>query len=488
MSNSNADHPATTSGSEAGQAASPQNLQSPDMVLTTLDKDGKRRWMFPRLSKGRFLSKRRAVAYLLIALFTLIPYIKINGTPFILLDIVHRKFIIFSYTFLPTDGILLAILLVSFFLSIFFITAVLGRVWCGWACPQTVYMEFLYRPIERLLSGTAGKGGKPTKTIAGWRLAAKYVLYFLVSCYLAHTFLAYFVGVEALRTWIVSSPFKHPVAFVVMAFTTVMMLFDFTIFREQLCIIACPYGRFQSVLLDRNSLIVTYDKNRGEPRGKMARKKKQQDGDIALPVADNGDCIDCKMCVQTCPTGIDIRDGLQFECVSCTQCIDACDSIMDKIKKPRGLIRYSSQAAIDGEKQKLLRPRIIVYPLIIAVLLTAFIFALSSKQHVYIKELRQVRVNYAAQTDGSILNVKQFKIINRDDQPRTYNLAFDNPEIRLTSEDLPITIAPGQPTQINIQIYTPPSLFKNGKHLTSIRITDDNGYNSTLDVSLLGPF
>ena len=481
---SNPTKPNQSSSAQAGSF----HLESPEMVLTTLDRDGKRRWMYPRVSKGRFLTLRRVVAYVLIAIFTVIPYIKIGDVPFVMLDVVHRKFIIFSYTFFPTDGILLAILLVSFFLSIFFITAVLGRVWCGWACPQTVYMEFLYRPIERLLSGTSGKGGMPTKTVAGWRILLKYVLFFVVSCYLAHTFLAYFVGVDALWGWIFGSPFEHPVAFLVMAVTTFLMMFDFAFFREQLCIIACPYGRFQSVLLDRNSLIVSYDTNRGEPRGKMVRRKSTQaDGeDVSLPVM--GDCIDCTMCVQTCPTGIDIRDGLQFECVSCTQCIDACDVIMDKVGKPRGLIRYSSQAAIEGEKTRMLRPRIIVYPLIISLLLTAFVFAFSSKQHVYVKELRQVRVNYIAQPDGSILNVKQFKIINRDDEPRSYRLAFVNPNIRLESEELPITILPGESAVVNTRIYTPQSMFTKGRYKTTIEITDDNGFAKTLQCSLLGPF
>ncbi len=317
---------------------------------------------------------RCAVAYLLITLFTLIPYIRINARPAILLDILHRRFTLLGFTFLPTDTILFALFIIACVLFIFFLTALLGRVWCGWACPQTVYLEFLYRPLERLFMGRTGVGGKPAGRVAAWRVALMYATFFAASCYLAHSFLAYFVGVESLRHWITHSPAEHPAAFVVMALTTALMLFNFGFFREQTCLIACPYGRLQSVLMDKHSLVISYDVERGEPRGRLQR---------SLPILNSeksrGDCVDCALCVNVCPTGIDIRDGLQFECIGCAQCIDACDAVMDKISRPRGLIRYSSQASIASAPQKLIRPRVLIYSFIVLALLGLLTFLIITK-------------------------------------------------------------------------------------------------------------
>ncbi|MDP2703585.1 MAG: 4Fe-4S binding protein, partial [Candidatus Rokubacteria bacterium] len=261
-----------------------------ERVLPTLNVDGTRRWMRPKLFEGRFLRRRRALAWALIGLFTVLPYLRMSGKPVILLDVVNRRFILFGATFLPTDTMLLMLLLVGLFIGIFLLTAIYGRVWCGWACPQTVYMEFLYRPIERLIEG----GPRAQRDLDDRRLAPqrllKYAVFGALSMFLAHTFLAYFVGVEALRHWITRSPFEHPAAFLVMAGTTALMFLDFGWFREQVCVVACPYGRFQSALLDRRSLIVGYDFRRGEPRGRLARRA--GDGPGAPPRA-LGDCIDC---------------------------------------------------------------------------------------------------------------------------------------------------------------------------------------------------
>ena len=218
----------------------PELLKPKGRVLATLESDGSRRWLYPKLALGRFLARRRVVAYLLIAIFTLIPYLTINHKPAMLLDIASRRFTLFGFTFLPTDTVLLALFMVAVFLTIFLVTALLGRVWCGWACPQTVYLEFVFRPVERLFIGRRGAGGKPRANLAPWRLPAMYATYLLISLYLAHTFLAYFVGVEALRHWIFGSPLDHPAAFLLMASVTLAMLFNFGFFREQTCTIACP--------------------------------------------------------------------------------------------------------------------------------------------------------------------------------------------------------------------------------------------------------
>ncbi|MEM6366175.1 MAG: cytochrome c oxidase accessory protein CcoG, partial [Planctomycetota bacterium] len=344
-------------------------IEAPEHVLSTLERDGSRRWLYPKLATGAWWNRRRTIAYVLMVVFVVIPHLRWGGKPLVLLDIAAREFTLFGRTFLPTDTLLLALLMLTVFVSIVLVTAIAGRLWCGWACPQTVYMEFLFRPIDRLFEGTVGKGGKPKRSLSVPLQLARFAVYVVLCGFLSHTFLAYFVGTERLAQWIFSSPIEHPIAFLVMSATLGLMIFDFMFFREQLCLIACPYGRFQSVMLDEQSMIVAYDTGRGEPRKKGKH----------LPTDNVGDCVDCNQCVVVCPTGIDIRDGLQMECINCTQCIDACDDVMEKVGSPKGLIRYGSQDGLAGKAKKLLRARTIVYPLILVVLMTGLVFAISTR-------------------------------------------------------------------------------------------------------------
>jgi cytochrome c oxidase accessory protein FixG len=422
-------------------------------VLSTLNDDGSRHWLKPRPSPGRFLSARRAVAWLLILVFTALPHLKIDGRPAVLLDIVHRRFTLFGRTFLPTDTLLLALLLVGIGLTIFLVTALFGRLWCGWACPQTVYLEFVYRPLERLFEGTPGHPKKGFLQTSGLGGALKYAAYSIISVALAHTFLSYFVGFDNLVTWVTSSPTKHPVGFGVVVLVTLAMMFDFSYFREQTCIVACPYGRFQSVLLDRQSLIITYDAKRGEPRGKKTREE-----GLSLPVIDGGssartgDCIDCRMCVNTCPTGIDIRNGLQLECVGCAQCIDACDAIMEKIARPRGLIRYSSQAAVAGEKTRILRARVFVYPAVLSVVATLFLLVLSRADAADVNVLRGLGAPFTRVNEATIGNQIRVKIANRRDTSSTYRVeatgTMSVADVSALVETPPTPVAPGESTMI----------------------------------------
>jgi len=453
-------------------------LEPEDRVLSTLEHDGSRRWLSPRLAHGRFLKGRRIVAYSLIAVFTLLPYIPVNGKPAVFLDILHREFTFFGFTFLPTDTLLLAIFMLAVFLTIFFVTALFGRVWCGWACPQTVYLEFVYRPIERLCLGRKGVGGKPARDVPGWRRAAMYAAYLAVSLYLAHTFLSYFVGVENLRRWILGSPLDHPVAFAVVMAVTGLMMFDFAFWREQLCIIGCPYGRFQSVMLDRQSLIIGYDEQRGEPRGPLRKTRNAPAVPLTVGASDRaaGDCIDCTLCVQVCPTGIDIRDGLQLECVGCAQCIDACDSVMARVGRPLGLIRYSSQAAIDGAKPRLIRPRTVVYPAAILGLATLFVVVLLNKPTSNITILREKGLPAIVADDGRVWNTMRIKIVNRTETPRAYDLAVAEPMgVEVVTADPAIVVEPGAMFTEPFRLIAEPDAFRGGRLPVTLRITDDQG-------------
>lgn len=452
-------------------------LEAPEHVLATLERDGSRRWLYPRLTRGRFWQARRVVGYLLIALFVALPYVRIAGKPAVLLDIRTRHFTLFGYTFLPTDTELLALFLIGLFLAIFLATALAGRVWCGWGCPQTVYLEFVFRPIERLFEGTRGRGGKPA-TVAGWRVAVKYAVFVVLSAAVAHVFLAYFVGVERLTQCVRQSPFEHPWPFAIIVATTVAMLFDFAYFREQMCLIACPYGRFQSVLLDRRSLIVAYDVGRGEPRGKIKK---------GLPVLPpQGDCVDCGVCVRTCPTGIDIRNGLQMECIHCTQCIDACDEIMDRVGRPRGLIRYSCQAAIDGEKTSRLRARVLLYPLALVAVASAFLFLLFGRESFDATLLRNLGSPFTVAADGRVQNSFRIKLVNRADSDTTFSFRVTG-DAEIAAGNEPLTLRPGASATRALLVTAERDTFPAGVHEVQLHIVTDRGEEKVMSCRLLGP-
>ena len=428
----------------------PSALES-EQVLSTLRADGTRRWMNPKLSPGRWLNRRRVVGYGLIGLFVTMPHVRLAGKPPLLLDIVHREFTFFGVMLYPTDTYLLALLMLIVFLGLFFLTALFGRIWCGWACPQTVYMELVFRPIERFFHGAPGKKHKT----GAWRTPTKFAVYALLAFLLAHTFLSYFVGTDALREWMTRSPLDHPFSFLLVAAVTGLMLFDFGFFREQMCIVACPYGRMQSVMLDKDSLIIGYDSVRGEPRGKL--RKQKADVNLKTIQSEQGDCIDCKKCVTTCPTGIDIRDGLQLECVNCTQCIDACDDVMDRIGKPRGLIRYSSQRALEGGRAHWRRPRTIVYPLIIAGLLTLLVTALAGREPVDVSINRQPGMPYQILEGDRVGNLVRVTLQARGPEGGTYTVTveMDGFDADITGSPNPVIVPAGERVSASLVISAP---------------------------------
>jgi cytochrome c oxidase accessory protein FixG len=378
--------------------------------------------------------------------------------------------------------------MVGVFVSIFFFTAVLGRVWCGWGCPQTVYLEFVFRPLERFFEGTPGRAKKGWLQTSPAGTVLKYVTYLLLAGHLANTFLAYFVGVDNLVIWTLRSPLDHPAPFLVFAVVTVLMLVDFGFFREQTCLILCPYGRFQSVLLDRNSLIVSYDRGRGEPRGKL-RSPGAVGVDLTVGATEApGDCIDCRMCVTTCPTGIDIRNGLQMECVHCTQCIDACDAIMDKIHKPRGLIRYASQATISGERPRVLRPRLFVYGAVLTVIATAFIALLVTRSPLDATILRARGEPFSVSETGVVTNNVKIKLVNRGEQTASYSISIIGATGSAVKTDSnPVELSAGEMRTILARLEAPGSEFVGGHLSTRLRIVGPDGFSKELPFRLIGP-
>jgi cytochrome c oxidase accessory protein FixG len=452
-----------------------------ERVLSTLEQDGSRRWLTPKLSKGSFLNRRRVVAYALIGLYTALPFVHVDGKPWVLLDVPARRFTLFGFTFLPTDTVLLALSLVGILLGIFMLTALFGRIWCGWACPQTVYMEFLIRPIERLFDGTRGRGGVPRRPPSFSRTVGKYATYGVVCFLLANTFLAYFVGVKTLAGWMTQSPLHRPLPFVIMASVTALMLLDFAYFREQMCTLACPYGRLQSVLLDRNSVIISYDARRGEPRGAVRKTSSR-----SLPVL--GDCIDCKLCVQTCPTGIDIREGLQMECVSCAQCIDACDRVMAKLGRTPRLIGYSSQARDAGVPTRLLRARTIIYPLILVAIAVALVSGLVSRPSFDAVLLRNPGQPFSLTDDGEVRNVLKLKVTNRTQEELPLTLELESlGAVELATHSDRIILAAGESETVPFTVRAPHDAFESGQLRATLHVHAADGSTRTLDCRLLGP-
>ena len=447
-------------------------------VLATMREDGSRRWLRPKPSAGRFWKKRLVVAWVLMALFTITPWIRVAGKPLFLFDITSRRFIVFGTTFHADETVPLALLGVSFVLAIFLLSALLGRVWCGWACPQTVYLEFLYRPIERLMEGKHYKSPK-RHAMPKWRLVLKYAIFLVLSLHLANTFLSWFVGTDKLMQWTQQSPLEHPVPFLVVFVTTGLMMWDFAFWREQMCTLACPYARLQSVLLDRSSLVVGYDAKRGEPRGNP-RKLAQQG-------VNPGDCVDCGLCVTTCPTGIDIRKGLQLECVACTQCVDACDEVMEKVGRPKGLIRYSSQNELEGKPNRVLRPRVIIYPALMAIMLGLLVFAVSSRTDAQIQFQRARGQNpYNVMESGEVRNLVQVHLVNRTDETATYDIRIKGIG-RLLKPQFPITLAGQAGTDATIHVILPSDSFEGGRRQVEVELIQDGRVLDSAKRKILGP-
>lgn len=377
--------------------------------IATVDEKGKRKWVFAQQPKGKFYNIRTWVSWGFFALFFALPFIKLNGRPLFLFNIPDAKFIIFGKIFWPQDFFIFGLTMVTFIIFIVLFTAAFGRLFCGWVCPQTIFMEMLFRKVEYLIEGDAAKQKILNKS--SWtaekirKKLTKHVAFFLLAFIIANFFLAYIIGIDELKKIISEPVSEHFVGFMAILIFSAVFYGVYAFFREQVCTVVCPYGRLQGVLLDRNSMIVAYDYKRGEPRSKY---KKGQTAEL-----NTGDCIDCFQCVKVCPTGIDIRNGTQMECVGCTACIDACDKMMDAVDRPKGLIRYASENGIAEGKKLRYTGRMKFYTIILIVLTGLLSALLLSRKDIDGTIVRTRGQLYQERGTDSISNLYNIKIINK---------------------------------------------------------------------------
>lgn len=373
----------------------------------TVNLQGERVWVYPKKPKGKYYNWRTILSVFLLAILLGTPFIKYQNQPIFLFNIFERKFILFGSIFWPQDFYIIVIAFLTMVVFIVLFTVVYGRIFCGWICPQTIFLEMFFRKIEYLIEGDYLKQKKLDKQEWDfekiWKKGLKHLIFFVLSSFIAHVFWAYIISWDNVYA-IVSEPIgDHVLGFISIVVFSIAFYWVFAFFREQVCIIACPYGRLQGVMLDKNSLTVIYDFLRGEPREKHNKKREEK----------VGDCIDCNQCVDVCPTGIDIRNGTQLECVNCTACMDACDNVMDLIKKPKGLIRIDSEDGIEKGKPFKVDARIIAYSVVLVLLMGVLSFFLFNRSDVEANVMRGKGQIYYITKDGNIKNIYNLKLINK---------------------------------------------------------------------------
>lgn len=446
--------------------------------LTMIDELGGRNRIIPAEVTGFFRKWRNYVHLILLFIFLGLPWVHIHGTQAILLDVPGRRFELFGQIFLSHDSPLLFFLAAIAVLSIALSTALFGRVWCGWACPQTVFIEAVYRRIEIWVEGNYIQRRKlsdaPMSFEKAFKLSLKWVLYFVFSSLFAHSFIAYFTGSRQLIEMMKVPPHENWSYFLIVTFVTALLMFNFGWFREQFCIIMCPYGRFQSVLLDQQSITIVYDQNRGEPRRGLATEGGKK-----------GSCISCNRCVQVCPVAIDIRNGSQMECIGCTACIDACDEIMAKVNEPPGLISYN--ASVPRNEIQYLRPRILVYLSLILVCCTGLGYNLYQREPFNVLALRAKDSPYQISTDGKILNHFKINLHNQSHLDQDFEISLpNNTQMQMTQVAAKHEVSSGETKDVHVFIsFTPNILNESGKAPFLIRVTELKSQQSR-DIEMVG--
>jgi cytochrome c oxidase accessory protein FixG len=427
---------------------------------SSLRKDGSRNWVHPADVKGRWTRLRRIGFVVLMSIYVVLPWIEINGHPAVFLDIGDRQFYLFGLTFNAQDAWLAFFLLTGIGFTLIVVTALLGRIWCGYACPQTVFLEGVFRRIERWIEGPRTvrlrRNAAKMSWDKFWRKALKHAVFVVVSAFLAHVFLSYFTSLSELFVMVRHAPTEHLEPFLWVSGITLALYLDFAFFREQLCLVVCPYGRLQSVLTDRGSAIVGYDKARGEPRGKATKA-----------AVETGDCVDCKRCVVVCPTGIDIRNGLQLDCIGCAACIDACDEVMTKLGRAEGLVRYDSLDGLEHKPTRFFRPRLALYAALGVVGIGVASLAVSSRQSFEANLMRQRGAPFMLIDEG-VRNAFEVHLVNKSSEPTLYELRPLEPagaDIAISDREVQLESLASE--HVPVFVTVPPATYRSG---TNVRI------------------
>ena len=466
----------------------PKNEKFRDSI-GTINEEGKRAWVYPKKPEGKYYNYRSWVSYGLLIFLFAAPFVKINGNQFLLFNVLDRRFNIFGAPFWPQDFHLFVISMIIGVIFVTLFTVAFGRIFCGWICPQTIFMEMVFRKIEYWIEGDRGKqirlDKQPWNAEKIRKKGLKWSVFFIISFCIANVFLAYLIGSDELLSYITDGPLKHTGTLVSLLIFTLIFYFVFAWFREQVCIIACPYGRLQGVLLDSKSIVVAYDYKRGEKETGRAKFNKKEN----RALTGKGDCIDCFQCVQVCPTGIDIRNGTQLECVNCTACIDACDHIMENVNLPKGLIRYASENTIAKKEKFRFSGRMIAYTAVLTILLGVFTGMLFLRNDVEATVLRLPGQLYERQENNFISNVFTYKIINKTTEEIkdvTLKLISHQGEVNLVGNQT-LTVPKQGLTEGTLFIRINAAILKADKVKIKIGVFSGNELIETSKASFLGP-